>query len=102
MKVQLQNELGIVKECKLGFSWTTFFFGIFPALFRGDWKWAIIMFIGNLVTAGFFSVVFSFFYNKIYIKEMLEKGFFPANDFSQNALMSKGIFLANNRNTYSE
>ena len=30
---------------KLGFSWTTMFFGGFAPLFRGDILWAIVMFL---------------------------------------------------------
>lgn len=40
MKVMLKNEnTGQIKQAKIGFSWTVFFFGFFPAIFRGDWKW---------------------------------------------------------------
>ena len=99
MRVRLQNEAGIVKEVKLGFSWTTFFFGFFPALFRGDLKWAAIMFIAAVaigaITLGFGGwipgIVFSFIYNKIYIKELLEKGYRPADQSDQSALESSGI-----------
>jgi hypothetical protein len=45
MKAKFRNNAGVTKEVKVGFSWTTFFFGFFPALIRGDLKWAAIMFI---------------------------------------------------------
>ncbi|WP_404451573.1 DUF2628 domain-containing protein [Virgibacillus necropolis] len=99
MKVTLENSIGLIKEVKVGFSWTTFFFGFFPALFRGDLKWAAIMFIIavalGIVTAGIGtwigSVIFAFIYNKIYIKELLEKGYLPASEESKRKLASCGI-----------
>ncbi|MCR6109838.1 DUF2628 domain-containing protein [Bacillus sp. A301a_S52] len=99
MRVQLKNNAGVIKEVKVGFSWTTLFFGFFPALFRGDLKWATILFIITLVvgiaTVGFGAwvpgVVFSFVYNKLFIKDLLDKGYKPANDASQQALHVRGI-----------
>ena len=35
MFVQLSNETGVVREVKVGASWTAFFFGGFPFFFRG-------------------------------------------------------------------
>ncbi|WP_053217853.1 hypothetical protein [Virgibacillus senegalensis] len=99
MKVTLRNEAGLTKEVKLGFSWTTFFFGFFPALFRGDLKWAAIMFIIEAILGSFTlgigawisGVVFSFVYNKIYIKELIEKGYKPADDAAKTQLEQKNI-----------
>ncbi|SES08212.1 hypothetical protein [Salipaludibacillus aurantiacus] len=99
MMVKLRNEAGVTKEVKLGFSWTTFFFGFFPALFRGDLKWAAIMFITAAVAAFFTlgfgawipGIIFSFVYNKLYIKDLLEKGYHPASDEAKAELQSRGI-----------
>ena len=66
---------GVMKKAPVGFSWTTFFFGFFPALFRGDWKWAVIQFIIGFITMGLSSFVFMFIYNKLYIKDLIYSGF---------------------------
>lgn len=106
MKARLKNDAGVTKEVKIGFSWTTFFFGFFPALFRGDLKWAAIMFITSVVvgflTFGFGAwipgIIFSFIYNKIYIKELLEKGYRPVDEETRTELQHKGIISANEQN----
>lgn len=83
MKIRVKNELGNGREVKLGFSWTFFFFGWFVPLFRGDWKWFLIL-IGTSVALGivglpflvpFVFLAFSFFYNKLYAKDLYEKGY---------------------------
>ena len=66
---------GAMKEAPVGFSWTVFFFGFFPPLFRGDWKWFFIILLLALITMGLSSFVFMFIYNKIYIKDLIGAGY---------------------------
>jgi hypothetical protein len=62
------------KQVPEGFSWTTFFFGFFPALFRGDVKWAAIILAAALCTFGIAPTIIAFFYNARYLEEKLDNG----------------------------
>ena len=64
-----------IKQAPLGFSWTTFFFGFCPALFRQDWIMAIVIAALGLFTFGMSTVVFAFIYNKMYLKSLLNSGY---------------------------
>ena len=86
------------KQCKAGFSWTMFFFGFWVPLFRGDWKWLIIMLLLDLIGIFTFGVVtavanivMSFLYNKLYIQDLITNGFKPNDQASVNILQQKGI-----------
>jgi len=86
-----------VKQVKVGFSWTIFFWGIFPPLFRGDWKWFAIILALDIVTvfgAPIVSLVFSFIYNKLYINDLIAAGYQPAEEASRNILVSKGFLVS--------
>lgn len=88
----INKKTGVYKTAPVGFSWTTFFFGIFPALFRGDWKWAAISALLNLVTWGFgTTLIMSFIYNKLYMKDLLKSGFTPSTEDECEFLIRKGI-----------
>ena len=99
MIVLRHKESGLMKECVTGFSWTTFFFGVIVPLVRGDLKWAAILFALAVVIgvptlgigAFIVNIVFSFFYNKIYIRGMMERGFVPADEASQNWCIANGL-----------
>jgi len=77
---------GAIKQAPVGFSWTVLFFGIFPPLFRGDWKWLIIMWMLMLFTLGLSNLVFMFIYNKLYIKDLIGQGFkvMPNDDIEKH------------------
>ena len=95
MTVSLRHtHSGMLKSAPIGFSWTTFFFGPFPALFRGDLKWFIIMLIVGVFTiwiANF--IIFGAIYNKRYLVDLMSKGFTPADEHSRNVLAQKGIVI---------
>ena len=73
-KISLTNGVEI-KTAPVGFSWTTFFFGGWPALIRQDWIWGLGLLIACVFTWGIAGVVAAFFYNKVYIKTLFEKGY---------------------------
>ena len=94
-----QKDTGVIKECATGYSWTTFFFGAFVPLVRGDLKWAGILFalclLAGILTMGFgaFLVppIFAVFYNKVYIKDLVEKGYAPTDEAGKLFLIGNGI-----------
>ncbi|KAF0468580.1 DUF2628 domain-containing protein [Pediococcus pentosaceus] len=99
-RVNLKNPVtNQFKQAKVDFSWTTFFFGLFPALFRGDWKWFFVMLVVSIILgvptmgigAGLVGIVFAFFYNKLYINDLLSKGWVPSDESSKSMLLSKGF-----------
>jgi hypothetical protein len=94
MIINLKQEgTGLVKTAKLGFSFTTFFFGVFVPLIRGDIKWAFIMFILSFLTFELSWLVFPFVYNKIYIRDLISKGYKPADERSSVALTSRYVLV---------
>ena len=99
MRGILQHPSGLVKEVKVGFSWTTFFFGFFPAFFRGDFKWGLIQLVIGIVVSiltsgiggGVVNIIFAFMYNKLYINDLIEKGYRPIDQSFQQSLRQRGI-----------
>jgi hypothetical protein len=90
-KVRLKNKVGVVKEVKVGFSWTTFFFGGFVAMFRGQWgevlKWIFL----NPITLGIWGLVQCWTINKKTIESLIEKGYEPATEEDKNMLVQRQI-----------
>lgn len=62
-----------VRTVAIGYSWTTFFFGFFPALIRGMFLHAIVLLI--LTFFWFPQIIYAFFINKLTAKKYLKKGY---------------------------
>lgn len=84
LEIQLKNtQTGTLDTAYLGFSWTTLFFGAFPALFRADFGTFIGFFIIGLMFSlmslglGWFacSIIWAFFYNSYHLKKRLKDGY---------------------------
>ena len=75
-KLNLKHpQFEVTKQVPVGFSWTILFFGCFPPIFRGDWKWGLIIFLLAVVSFGLANLVFMFIYNKLYIQSLLDQGY---------------------------
>ena len=75
-KVSFTNPMtGQMRRAPIGFSFTVLFFGCFPPLFRGDFKWAFIMAALFFLTFGISHFIFMFIYNKLYITDLVNQGF---------------------------
>jgi thiamine transporter ThiT len=68
-------EREVTRVAPVGYSWTTLIFGGFPALIRGHFIAALILFVAIFATSGLAALVFSFFYNKWYANSLIKKGF---------------------------
>ncbi|WP_130904887.1 hypothetical protein [Pseudomonas sp. Sample_22] len=75
-KLTMQNELtGEFKDAPIGLSWTTLFFGFFPALIRKDWTNALILAVFGPLSLGLLFIIYWLSYNKLYINELLKNGY---------------------------
>ncbi len=93
MILTFQNKTGMKIQVTDGFSWTTLLFGPLVPLFRGDGKWFFIMLISGLLTYGISSFVFPFFYNEVYIKALLEKGFYATDKTTAQWLRNNNLIV---------
>lgn len=96
--VMLKNpRTGVVKKGLYGFSWTIFFFGGFPYLFRGDLLMALVLIIVQWITFGFGTLIWAFLANKSYTTRLVEQGYQFADSEGINSLARAklGIDLPN-------
>ncbi|MGO5130477.1 zinc-ribbon domain-containing protein [Mitsuokella jalaludinii] len=101
-KIALRHPItGIIKRVSTNYSWGTFFFNCLCPLFRGDVKWFAIMAIItmplSLISAGILGLlagpIFAVFYNKKYIRGLIEKGYQPADTISMEWLRNNSLLI---------
>ena len=96
MKIELVSPDGITKQVPLGFSWTTLLFGFFVPLYRGDMKWFVVSLVLSLVTNGLSWVIFPFFYNKLYYRDLMKQGFLENGNSDTQVFENIGILRGGN------
>lgn len=90
-RVQLKNQTGVLKELKLGFSWSTFFFGGWVALFRGQWGEVVKWWLLNPITLGIWGLIQCWTTNKKHVIMYMEKGYEAATENDRNKLVQRQI-----------
>jgi len=75
MKIILENNNGIVREVKIGFSWTSFFFGGIPFFFRGMPIHGIGWIFLSIITLGISNFFICFLINKQTALYYLDNGY---------------------------
>ena len=75
-KINLTNTSnGLTKSGYIGFSWTSTLFSGFVCFFRGEIGKGFLYLFLSIITANLWSFVMGFFYNKWYLKKLLENGY---------------------------
>ncbi len=95
-----------IKNISVGFSFLFFIFGIFYSLVKMDIKNSFIYLAGILILVllsqfvyppiilltPIFHMIMSSIYNKLYVKDLLKKGYLPLNKYSENTLKEKKLY----------
>lgn len=80
-----------LKTAPIGFSWTVLLFGGFVPLLRSDFLIAILMFIGCILTYGAAGIAFAFFYNKMYVRELIAQGYEIEENLTPNYISDEWL-----------
>ena len=91
--VALTNRKGEVGFCKIGFSWTILFFMLFVPLYRRDWLGLVLYVLAAYFTNYWSILLFPFFYNRLYITQLLFRGWQPASFADWEMLKANRFFV---------
>lgn len=81
----------MIKQAPWGFSWTVLCFNFLVPLCRDDTKWTWIMLLLAMLTVNCSALALAFFYNTIYLRELLEDGWQPLKPQDRQFLVQQGI-----------
>lgn len=108
-RAKLINSKGTIKNCKVGFSWTSLFFMYFVPLSRLDFKNFLIQILTLSITATISPylmtilwLVYAATYNKSYIKRLIKKGYYPYDKDSSDLLSKRDIYFDENDDMQKE
>jgi hypothetical protein len=93
MKVKMLHSTGIVKNIKVGYSWTSLFFGFIVPMTRGQWSDCAVMLFAAAPTVGILPLVWTFKINKRYCQVLLEKGYKPQTPEDSKILVQNGYYV---------
>lgn len=85
----------VYREVSTGYSWKSLLFGVFYPLSRGDYAGFFIQSLICICTLGLAWIFIPFFYNRIYIKRMVEKGYQPYGEQSKEYMRRKFNYTGN-------
>ena len=85
---------GITKDGFIGFSWTTFFWGGFPAMFRGDFVLGLVLIILNFFVFWIPGIIAAFVYNKHYTTKLLDTGYEFCDSAEKNQLAKSTLGIS--------
>ena len=88
-----KNQYNEFKRSPIGFSFTMLFFGALVPMLRKDWKWTGIALIPGILAMiypglGILALIPPFLYNKYYIRDLLEQGFYPVDEGHARLIVS--------------
>lgn len=86
---RLVTTSGAYAYVKVGFSWTTLFFGPLVPLLRGDLKYFFVMLFSNVFFFPLF--LWAMDYNTRYINSLLERGYYPETEALKATLIHEGF-----------
>jgi hypothetical protein len=89
MKIVFESEASGTKIAPVGFSWTTLFYGLWPAVLRKDFKGACMQFFIVGCTLGLAYFYYPFAYNKSYVQKLLAEGYKPTKYIDGSKTMAQ-------------
>lgn len=75
--VSFKNDAGVIRQVKVGFSWTGFFFAGVPFFFRGIPSYGVAWVFLGIITLGISNLFLCFIINKQTAHYYLEHGYKP-------------------------